>query len=241
MSLSTLPPLASLAIMSALVASVVLAAYKLASNQAALKRARRGVSAGLLELRLFQDDPALVGRALRDLLVQQARYLRYACVPLVWVALPLVLLLAQLDAWYSRAPLAPGEAAMVIVRLRPGAAAARPALALEAPPGVRVETPAVWSASRHEAAWRVRGERPGAYVLHARAGDANLTPAVHVGDRLANLADLRPADGPVVAVSIDYPTRELAAFGVSLSWLPAFFVLTLVFTLLLRPLFGVTL
>ncbi len=87
----------------------------------------------------------------------------------------------------------------------------------------------------------MRGGRSGAYLLHVRAGDANLTLALHVGDRLANLADARPAAASVEAVTIEYPRRELAAFGVSFSWLPAFLVLTLAFTLLFRPLFRVTL
>jgi hypothetical protein len=238
--MSILPPFVGLALVSLGVSVALLAAFKLTSNQAALKRARRGVSAGLLELRLFQDDPALVGRALRDLLVQQGRYLRYASVALLWVALPLVLLLSHLDAWYARAPVPTGEAAVLLVRLQGESSAARPALALEAPAGVRVETPAVWSASRREAAWRVRGVQPGAHVLRMHAGGAVLTPTLVVGDMLANLAPLSAA-GPVQSVDITYPARRFGLPGASVSWLPAFFALTLLFTLLLRPLLRVTL
>jgi hypothetical protein len=235
-----LPPFVGLVLVSLVVSVALLAAFKLTSNQTALKRARRGISAGLLELRLFQDDPALVGRALRDLLLQQARYLRYASVPLLWAAIPLVLLLSHLDSWYARAPLSTGEAAVLLVRLHRDSSAARPGLALEAPAGVRVETPAVWSASRREAAWRVRGEQPGSHLLRIRAGDAELTSTLHVGEALANLAPGSGA-GPVQSVDIGYPARRFDLPGASVSWLPAFFVLTLLFTLLLRPLFRVTL
>lgn len=239
--MSILSPFASLALVSLVVAAAVLSAFKVTSNQPALKRAKRGVAAGLLELRLFQDDPLLVARALGRLLVQQALYLRYAIVPLLWLALPLLLLVARLDAWFARAPLAPGAASLVVVKVSTVNDAGRPALALHAPDGVRVETPVVWSPVTREAAWRIRAERPGAYTLRARSGEDELTHVLRVGEGLIRLDEQWSNHLGPSLINVDYPPRRFPIAGFSLSWLPVFLVLTFLLTLLLRPLFRVAL
>jgi hypothetical protein len=235
--MALLPPFAGLALASLVVAIAVLAAYKLTSNQPALKQAKRGVAAGLLELRLFQDDPVLVARALRRLLGQQALYLRYALVPLLFLALPLLPLLSSLDAWFSRAPLSPGATSVVVMKAAIGAGSGRPVLLLHAPDGVRVETPVVWSSSTREAAWGIRAERRGAWPLQARAGDVSLTAVVHVGDHVAKLDPDQGAN----SLTIDYPKRRFDVAGLSFSWIPVFLTLTFLLTLLLRPFFRVSL
>src|SRR5687767_2882859 len=159
-------PLAGLAVVSLLVSLALLAAFKMTSNQRALAAAKRRIQANLFELRLFQDDPRLVMRVVGDLLLQQVVYLRYAFVPLIWVALPLAILAAHLQARYGYDGLNPGHAALVTVRMKPAAAASnaassaansattrsadsaavRPEITLDAPSGLRVETPGVWAA-----------------------------------------------------------------------------------------------
>jgi hypothetical protein len=94
-------PLAGLTVVSLLVSLALLAAFKATSNQRAMAAAKGRIQANLFELRLFQDDPRLVMRVVGDLLRQQAVYLRYACVPIVWVALPLAILAAHLQVRYG--------------------------------------------------------------------------------------------------------------------------------------------
>jgi hypothetical protein len=169
-------PLAGLTVVSLLVSLGLLAAFKMTSNQRALAAAKRRMQANLFELRLFQDDPRLVMRVVGDLLRQQAAYLRYAFVPLLWVALPLAILAAHLQVRYGYDGLRPGHAALVTVRMKPSAAAtARPDLTLDAPSGLRVETPGVWAAELRETAWRIAAERDGDYELRI-VSDASGAP-----------------------------------------------------------------
>src|SRR5262245_290852 len=104
-------PLAAVIVVSLLVAIALLAAFKFTSNQRALDGAKRQVQASLFELRLFQDDPVSVLRAAGRLLWHQARYLRYALVPLLWMGLPLALLATHLQARYGYDGLYPGQSA----------------------------------------------------------------------------------------------------------------------------------
>jgi hypothetical protein len=115
-------------------------------------------------------------------------YLRYAFVPLLWVALPLAMLASHLQARYGYDGLHPGHGAMVTVRMKPaagveagGAVAARPNITLDAPPDLRVETPGVWAAPLREMAWRISARGDGDYELrissHSTGPAANATAA----------------------------------------------------------------
>lgn len=173
----TWPPIAGLTLVSLIAALLLLAAFKATSNQTALAAVKRKIQAGLFELRLFQDDPYTVLRVVGDLFRQQAVYLRYALVPLLWIAIPLTLVCAQLQAHYGYEGLRPGESALVTVRFKPaatgasnasaasGLAATATPLRLIAPDGVRVDTPFVSSPSLREAACRITATKSGDFTL----------------------------------------------------------------------------
>jgi hypothetical protein len=257
-------PLAGLTAVSLLVSLALLAAFKMTSNQRALAAAKRRMQANLFELRLFQDDPRLVMRVTGELLLQQAVYLRYAFVPLVWVALPLAILAAHLQARYGYDGLRPGHAALVTVRMKPAAAdASRPEITLDAPSGLRVETPGVWAASLRETAWRISAERDGDYELRiasnaASGAAAAITKRVRVTPLIVARQETRPspsiwdqlwmpaeaplpADSPIEAIAITYPERAIRVFGFPLHWIVVFLILSTLFAFLLRPVFKVVL
>lgn len=258
------PPIAGLTVVSLLVAAALLMAFKLTSNQHAIASTRRRIQAGLYELRLFQDDPRLMPSIVFDLFRQQATYLRYALVPLLWVAIPLTLLIAHLHAYYGYEGLHPGQTAVVTARLRPGAGAAgEPQLTLEAPPGLRVETPSVWVPSLREASWRIAADRDGDYDLRVilkssppKAPNANATATkrVRVTSRSVARSPVRqaesfwtaweypaeaplPADSPIDAISITYSEATIA----TMPWLIVFLLLTTLFAVAAARLAGVVL
>jgi hypothetical protein len=248
-------PLAGLTVVSLLVSLALLAAFKATSNQRAMAAAKGRIQANLFELRLFQDDPRLVMRVVGDLLRQQAVYLRYACVPIVWVALPLAILAAHLQVRYGYDGLRPGHAALVTVRMKAAAGTtARPAITLEAPSGLRVETPGVWAAPLRETAWRIAAERDGDYELRIGAITklVRVTPLIvarpatrpspSIWEQLWMPAEAPlPADSPIEAIDVTYPERAIDVLGFSLHWVLVFVILSMLFAFLLRPVFKVVL
>lgn len=250
-------PLAGLTVVSLLVSLGLLAAFKATSNQRAMAAAKGRIQANLFELRLFQDDPRLVMRVVGDLLRQQAVYLRYACVPIIWVALPLAILAAHLQVRYGYDGLRPGHAALVTVRMKAAdasGAGARPAITLDAPSGLRVETPGVWAAPLRETAWRISAERDGDYELRIGA----ITKLVRVSPLIVARPVTRPspsiweqlwmpaeaplpADSPIEAIDVTYPERAIDVLGFSLHWVLVFVILSMLFAFLLRPVFKVVL
>src|SRR5437868_10925343 len=140
-----LSPLVGLAVVSLVTAVAMLLCIRVASNQARLAEVKRQMHACMFECRLFQDDLPAVFRALGEMLRRNLVYVGLSLRPLLWAAVPLALLLTQLDLFFgyrapARAPLLLTAQMRDPAALPNGAASA----ALAAPDGVRVLTPPVW-------------------------------------------------------------------------------------------------
>jgi hypothetical protein len=252
-----LPALVSLTLASLLVSILMLVVFKRTSNQARLADVKRQIHAGLFEIRLFSDDLRAIFRAQGEILRANARYLGLSLVPMLWILPPLVLVMAQLQFHYAYAGLVPGQQAVVTADLRdPGPL--RPEVTLEAPAGLRVETPALWMPSTQQVAWRLAAEREGEYTLALRLGDAplvtkSLTVSSAVRRRSPERVDagfvnelLFPAEAPLSSsapfrsIRINYPEAEVDVFGHRLHWMIPFFALSIVFAFALRGVFKVT-
>jgi hypothetical protein len=182
------------------------------SDQVSMRRTINRMMAHLMEMRLFLDSPALVLRAQRDLLRENLRLLRLILLPGAILAFIFILLFPQLDAMYGHAPLRVGEPSVVTVRLDGDAA-------LEAPAGIKVETPGVHVTHDREISWRVRplGRTAGELKLHYYG--RVLTKQIVAGGGLIYGLNL-PFSSP--AIEIHYPRK--AVLGVN--WMIWFFLIS---------------
>lgn len=253
--LGRLSPSVGLAVVALVTAAGALTVVKLTSNQAGLRQAKDGMYAALLEMRLFNDDLGAIWRAQLDVFRFNLRYLRVALVPVLWLVVPLGLAVAHLEAFYGYNGLAPDRPALVTAHVRPGAAINTP-VTLDAPAGIRVETPALWFPSTRNVVWRIVPDRATSGLLRIRAGSESVTKTVVVSENVGRRSVLRasaswqgeienPSETPLPtgsvfdAISVSYPARDLTAFGWHISWLVDYGGLTIVFGLILSRLFGV--
>jgi hypothetical protein len=177
---------------------------------------------------------------------------------MVFLLPPLVLVVAQLQFHYGYDGLRPGQPALLTVELMPGAGGgARPAAALDLPAGLRAETEEVWIPSESQLLWRLVADRDGDYELGLDVAGARLTKSVRVTPLTVRLSPVRmspgfisdllypaepplPSGGPVRAVRLSYPEREVEVLGRRMHWMIPFFVLSIVFAFALRGVFKVT-
>lgn len=254
----SLPPLAGLTAMSLVAAVGMLLVFRATSNQPAIAAVKRRIRAGLFEIRLFNADLRAMLSA-RDVLRHNATYLRLSLAPMLWLIVPFTLLIAQLQFYYGYDGFTPGQSALVKVRLREAAvpaSGAAPAIALQAPAGLNVQSQVVWIPSEREAAWRIGMEQPGDYVLTITLDGRPVTKQVRVSDRVGWRtperreagfinAVLYPAeppigpDVPIEVVSIAYPERQLDVLGRPVGWLVVFFTLSLALAVVLKGRFGI--
>lgn len=252
-----LPALVSLTLAALLASILMLVVFKRTSNQARLADVKRRIHAGLFEIRLFSDDLRAIFRAQGEILRANVRYLGLSLVPMFWILPPFFLVMAQLQFHYGYAGLAPGQRAVVTAELR-NPSPLRPAVTLEVPEGLQLETPALWMPSTQQVAWRVAAVREGEYTLVLRLGETppvtkSLTVSQAVTRRSPERVDagfvnelLFPAEAPLSSaapfrsIRINYPETEVDVFGLRLHWMIPFFALSIVFAFALRGVFKVT-
>jgi hypothetical protein len=249
--LMSLPPLASLLLVSLVTAAAMLVVVARTSNQRAMIETKRGIHAALFEIRLYGDQPGLMLRAFGEVLVGNGRYLLLTLVPLAWMSVPLVLVIAQLQAFYGYDGLRPGAPALITVQLMTdSASAAASALVLEAPPEVGLETGAVRLAGSNEVVWRIRPRGEGAYALTFRDGGAAVTKSLLVSPGQARRSPLRiatgladrvlypserpiPAGSRIASIAVAYPEPGIDIFGWRMHWMIVYGVLSLACAFLL--------
>lgn len=233
--------MAGLALISVLAGAGMLWVFARVSDQEAIRRAKRRLSAALLEMRLYGDEPALLWGAQKALLKANARYLALMARPLAVLGLPMVLLLWQLDAFYGLAPLAVGRPAVVTAQLREALDSKTPAPRLEVPQGIVVETPAVRVAGRRQASWRVRPSQAVAGRLRvvSAGGQTAEAPITAAGGRKVRRTDLN--QGAVEWIEISYPESRLGWGGFQWHWLVWFFLFSLASALVVKSRMGVAL
>jgi uncharacterized membrane protein (DUF106 family) len=253
-----LHPLVGLTVVALPISIGMLLIFKRTSAQDRLEAVKRRIHAGLFEIRLLNDDLRAIMRSLLDILRANLTYMRLSLLPMLWMIPPLWFVFAQLQFHYGYGGLAPGQQALLEVDLAPAAVtAARPSAALEAPDGLRIETPPVWIPSRNQLAWRLAAERGGEYAVTVRVGDTAETKTVRVAEGVVRRSPLRvggnlfdqllypaeaplPGDSAIRSISLSYPECDVDVLGWALPWWFWFFALTLVFGFALRGPLGVT-
>ena len=248
-------PLVSLVPLSIVVGVVMLWVFGKTSNQAAIKRQKKKVQAYLLELRLFGDDPGLLWKAQKDLVVGNLKYIGLMFKPAIYLTIPMVILLFHLDAVYGIAPIPEGGSAIVTVQAAGRLANTTPVPELTAPAGVEIETPGVRALDVGQFSWRIRAAGPaegalrfswngkqweksvsaGAgprYVSHHR-GSSALESIASPGEPLLHVDQIE-------SISINYPGTEIETGDFRLHWLIWFLVVSIVAAYALKGFFGIT-
>ena len=254
-------PLVGLTLVSLVVAIGMLLIFKHTSNQVALDKVKRKIHASLFEIRLFNDDLVAIMRAQFDILRHNLTYIRLSLWPLVWMMVPLVLVIAQLQFQYAYEGLRAGEPVLLTVQLKGEGAGAldapKPAASLDPGSGVKVETPSVWIPGERQLVWRLSADRAGDHEITIRVDGSSESKTVRVRDDVVRRSPLRvgsslldqiiypaepplPAASPIASIELAYPDRSIDVLGVGVHWMIVFFVLSLVFAFALRKPFGVT-
>ena len=115
------PPIVGLSVVSLLAAIGMLLVFRATSNQPAIADVKRRIHAGIFEIRLFNDDLRAMFAAQLDILRHNLTYVRLSLAPMLWMFVPLLLLIAQLQFYYGYDGFVPGQSAVVKVRLKQGA------------------------------------------------------------------------------------------------------------------------
>ncbi len=255
-----MPAIVGLTVISLLISVVMLIGFRAVSDQDALEEVKRRIYGGVYEIRLYKDDLRTIFAAQVGILRETMTYFRLSMVPMLWMMVPILIIVSQLQFQYGYESLEPGQTVLLRVEFTEEAAEGVSAtdgagVSLDVPDGVRVETPLVWIPSLREAGWRIAAESPGEYELAISIGEETLTKSMRVSGttmlrspiRPSSLLDqlIYPVEQPVPrgstaeAIRLDYVEAEINMFGWHTHWIIAFFILTMVFAFALAKPLGV--
>ena len=206
-------PLIPIGVIYGVIATLLLRRF---SNRDAVRASMNRMIAHVMEFRLFLGTPSLVLRAQRDLLRENLRLLRLILLPCAMLAVVFIALFPQLDALFGHTPLRPGEPSVISARIDGDAT-------LEAPPGIRIESPPVHSLRDHQVSWRVRPLGTASGDLTIVQGGRVLTKRIVAGHGFIAAYSSR-------AIDIRYPPRSV----LGTHWLVWFFLISGVAALVYR-------
>ncbi len=251
--LNAIPEDWGLMLVSALVGIIMLVIFKFTSNQQKIKTAKDRIKAHILEIRLYNESPRVIMRALKRILQYNATYLRHAVVPIAFVIIPVVLILINLNFRYGYQAFKPGDAFVVKAVLQKDADLEQ--VKLIVPPGVRVDTPALHIPALSQVNWRLRIEKEGIYDLVFSYGATRVEKKLVAAQRagmispqkppasffsvLANPAENPLPASPFTTIEVLYSKRQNEFFGLHIHWLVTFFILSLIFAFALKKPLGV--
>jgi hypothetical protein len=148
------------------------------SDSVRLRAASNRILAHLLEIQLYASEPSLILKAQRELIAENVRLLRAVIRPMLMLALPFAALFIALEAFFGRAPLRPGEAAVVTVQFKNEARNSMPELQITSTTDMPVDAPAVRIPREGQISWRVRPIRDSNGELSIRCGDRIVTKSI---------------------------------------------------------------
>jgi len=203
-----LPALAALSAVSLACGVLMRWVFRKVADQAAIARRRNLIIAHLLEFRLFRDEPGLVLRVQRDIAVESLRLFRLLIGPAVVMTLPFMLLFVQLDGVFGKAPLAPGQPAVVTIGWSDAGEVPR----LDATPDIVVESSPVRIAMKQQISWRFRPLRTGRSELRFIRGRDVWTKSVVAGLGLHYFTGLPLPNRAVHWIEVRYAEAAVCGF-----------------------------
>ncbi len=182
-------PLVLVVVISLIVGLLMVVVFHYTSDQKAIHIAKDHLKAHLLAVRLFQDQLSVVLSSYGRILAGTGRYLRLAFKPLLFVIVPLILLIVQLDQYLGSMPLQPGQA--FLVKVRTDNADSLNEVLLQLPPEMTVTAPAVHVLADNEVIWRVVAQKDGDFDVNVNAAGQTFSMRAVVSSGLARLSSIR--------------------------------------------------
>jgi hypothetical protein len=254
-SIGVMPGWLSNTIISAFTGVFLLLIFKYTSNQSAIGKVRDGIKANILALKLFKDSISVTLRTQGHLFKGAFLLLFHAIRPMLVMILPVSLLLGQLGLWYQSKPLSPGQEALVTIKFNDSAGSSWENVSIETTTAIDLTSDPVRIFSSKEVNWKIKGRENGYHRLVFQMNGQKFEKELAVGEGFMRVSIERPAwswteillhpleepfkpDSIVKSINIDYPERYMLVLGIPW-WLLYFFIASMVFALIFKPLIKV--
>ncbi len=251
-------PLAVVVIVSAITGVLFIMAFPHVSAQGGITAVKAKISHNLLGIRIFQDDMPTVGRGVVGALSWNIAYLALNALPMVVLAAPFMVVWFQLNSLYAFDSFEEGARTVVIAEVRDDVQAKD--VEIEVPAGAQIINRANMIG---KLAFTLEAGKEGTGDLVFNWKGTPVNKSLEVGTHPNRLARMRtsepwtkfaaqedpiiyygdpvlPADSPIKAIWVEYPTAPLGPFGGGeITIMIIFVVISMAFGFGLKGYFGV--
>jgi hypothetical protein len=246
-------PLALVFLLSLIIGFLMVIVFRYTSNQKAIRTAKDRLKAHLLAVRLFQDQIQVVLISYWRIIRSTRTYLRLAFMPLLYVSVPLIFLIVQIDRYLGYAPVQVGQAFLVKTKLTDSSALEQASLKL--PTGISITAPPVHVPAENEIVWRLIADGAGTRTFEIVA-EQPVTKSLEVSGGITRISPIRlrdrwwkrifvsgeptlPANSRVESIEVNYPERTIRFAWIQWNWIWLFFVLSLIFGFVFKTVLGI--
>lgn len=252
-----LNPWIGMIIVSLITGLLMLLIFRYTSNQEGIRKTKNKIKAHLLEMRLFQDSMSTSLRAQGSILLANFKYMSYSLKPLLIMIIPVLLILIQMNFWFGYKVLEPGEDVLLKIKLQEEYSPLETDIKIESPAALNFETPPVRIEEENEIDWRFSVEEAGFHTLQIMIDGISITKTISAGQKLLDHVSpkrvqknffqelMYPTEAPlneslpIQSIEITYAFKSMTAFGFNIHWIIAFFVLSIIFGLSFKGVFGI--
>ena len=236
----------SLFLISILLGIGMLYLFGKVSNQAKIKTIKNTLQAHIIGILLFQQDIRVMFKLQWRVIKKTLVYMRYTLPAMVILFIPVLLILIQMNLYFSYRPLRVGEPAVVTATIKDDQwEKNKDLITLQSNGMTEVETSPIRIPSERQIAWRVRCIKPGTGDLTLINNGQAVTKQIIAGNRFAMISPLRtgsssldlflnpgerkiPTSSPIESILISYPSRQILIWGWDIHWIIIFFVVSLI-------------
>jgi len=259
-----LDPIPQLVLLSVVSTVVLLAAFKKLSNQETIKRHKNKIFGNFLEIAIYRDQfrRSLICQA--RILKHNLQYLGAIGMPLLVLMLPMILVCLQLEYRLGYQVMKPGHPFIIEAQLDSQhvdhAADLLNQLTVTTSGSIDIDTPAMRIQSTGQVFWKARvtdASAPnfiaitlpdqGEIVRKNLAVNKltnrftpSMTKIVGLDDLLASGEESIPSSSPIKSLRVAYSPAEYPFFNWALSPIVYYFILTIIFGFMLKPVLKVS-
>ena len=242
-------PALGLLFTSLLTALLILTIFRLTSNQKKIKWAKDKVKAYILEIRLYRDQPRVILKALGNILLFNSMYLRYVLVPFLFIFIPVIFIIINLNFRYQHSGLLPEKTFLIKIFLNK--TADPHAISIDQTENFKIDPEALFIPTHDEINYKLLPLKSGRHDIIITLNHLKISKTLFVGDKPTLISPARvdlnfwevmsnpiesplPKGSPIKRIEVIYPLRENSFLGIRIHWLLSFFVLSLLFALILK-------
>ncbi len=244
--------------LSLISAAMFMLIFKKFSDQKAIKLEKGRILGYLLQIRLYKDRLPLILSSIFNILKHNLFYIRHTVVPLIIIIIPLLIITVQVNQRCGYLPLQTDNE--FIVSASVADAGVLDSIRCRPSPGIEVVTPVLRIPDQKKAFWRARirnnagpAEMIGLHASGQELGNKKIAVdlpmnrfspktirANSIDALFYNAEGFLPAGSVLKQIRIQYRRAGYSFFGLTTDSLVLYFILTLVFALMIKPFFKVT-